>query len=571
MNLTDSKISRKPRKYFSEELDVSSWSALEREFGKLESETIGSPEELLEYWYKVGEMMDMVQEEMARRYIEMTRFTDSKEAKERYESFMNEIVSKSRRNEFLLKRKFYDSPFRKDLDSHEYGNLNRLISNDIELFREENIPVSIEESKMAMGYNAVIGGITAEFMGEEKTFVQLASYMKNPDREVRENAWHIRMNKLLENREVLNDLFDRLKPLRIKMAKNAGFDNYRDYMHRLKGRFTYSPEDIFRFHSSVEKAVLPFLKELDEDRKKKLGVDSLRPWDTKVEVDGRELVPFKTIDDFIDKGIQTLDRVDHQFALNLNMMKNTELLDLENRKGKAPGGYNYPLYETGAPFIFMNAIGNSDNVRTLLHESGHAMHTFAAVGNPVFEYKHTSMEAAELASMSMEMLTMNYWDTYYEDPEDFKKAKYEELSKAVEVLPWCMTVDAFQQWIYTNSEHTPEERTEYFSSLMDRFNTGVDWSGLEAEKGNLWLQQLHIFRVPFYYIEYGIAQLGALALYRNYTRDPKRAVEDYKRFISLGYSKPLNELYEAAGIEFDFSEKYISELVEFVREELSSL
>jgi len=342
-------------------------------------------------------------------------------------------------------------------------------------------------------------------------------------------------------------------------------------MHAKKNRFVYSVEDVCQFHDSVERVVVPFVAELNGKKCAELGVDSLRPWDTVVEPSGRVLKPFENMDEFIDKAVRVLAKVDPQFGLNLQKMKNSQLLDLENRKGKAPGGYNYPLDETGAPFIFMNATGTPANVRTMLHEAGHAMHSFSTVEERLITYRHTTHEAAELASMAMELLTMDYWDEYYRDSQELRIAKRDELVGTISFLPWCMTVDSFQQWIYTNPDHSARERDTMFATIFEKFNAGIDWSGLEKEKEIRWLLQPHIFTNPFYYIEYGIAQLGALAIYRNYRADKSKAVEDYKRFLRMGYSRPLDELYEAAGIRFDFSASYISELVDFVREEIESL
>ncbi|MFW6121995.1 MAG: M3 family metallopeptidase, partial [Petrotogales bacterium] len=330
-------------------------------------------------------------------------------------------------------------------------------------------------------------------------------------------------------------------------------------------------DDILTFHNSVEKIVVPFVKEYNRRRVKKLNIDKLRPWDLDVEPSGRKLIPFKTVDEFIYKAISILERVDGQFGKNFEEMKVSGLLDLENRKGKAPGGYNMPLYETGAPFIFMNAAKLPGDVRTILHESGHAMHSFSTADEWLLNYKSTPHEAAELASMSMELLTLDHWEDYYPNEGDYKIARRNELFGTISFLPWCMTVDAYQQWIYTNPDHTPEERENYFAGLLDRFDIGASWAGLEKYKKIRWMIQQHIFTNPFYYIEYGIAQLGALAVYRNYRRNGKNAIEDYKKFLKLGYSKSIDDLYDAAGIKFDFSESYISNLVEFIKEELEQL
>lgn len=572
MNFTNKKIIKKPRRYFSEYLDVTKWENVEIEMKKLEEEKITSPYELINFMEKIGELSDILSEEMAWRYINMTRFADNEEYSKKFNEFYAGIIAKTKPYDFKFNQKFYDSPYRKDLDKEEYAHLNMIIANDIELYREENIPLQVKEQELANKYGSIFSKLTVTYKGEEKTLSQLAPFLKDQDREVRREVWNLRMEKMMEKREEFNKLFDEMKELRVQQAKNAGFKNYRDYMHQAKGRFSYTPEDLMKFHDAVEKEVIPFLKEFTEERKNILKLDSVKPWDTSVDLDGKILKPFKEIDEFIDKAIDILHTIKPEFGERLNMMKNSEFLDLENRKGKAPGGYNYPLQETGAPFIFMNAVGLHRNVVTLLHEAGHAMHTFAMKNIKLDPYKNTPSEVAELASMTMEFLSMDHWDKYYKDPSDLKKAKCDQFKSALGFLPWCMIVDAFQHWIYLNPQHTMEEREEYFLSLLQRYNTGADWTNVEKFKKLLWLFQLHIFEVPFYYIEYGMSQLGALSVYRNYKKFGKeKALEKYEDFLKLGYTVPVDKLYEAAGIKFDFSAKYVKELVDFVKEELTAI
>ena len=569
MNYTKEKIVKGKRTYFPEDLDITKWKNVEKEMKKLEAEKINSAKGLIKFLEKVGELSDILAEEMAWRYITMTRFADKPENEKKFNEFYAGVIAKCKPYDFKFNRKFYDSPFRKELNEEKYALLNKIISNDIELYREKNIPLQVKEKELTNKYGAAFSKLTVKYKGEEKTLSQLAPFLKDPNRKVRKEVWNLRIDKMMEMRDEFNQLFDELKELRIQQAKNAGFDNYRDYMHQAKGRFSYTPADIMKFHDAVEKEVMPFLKELTEERKKILGLDSVRPWDTSVDLDGKILKPFKTIDEFIDKGIDILHKIKPEFGVRLNLMKNSDFLDLENRKGKAPGGYNYPLQETGAPFIFMNAVGLHRNVVTLLHESGHAMHTFAMKNIKLDPYKGTPSEIAELASMSMEFISMDLWNVYYKEEADFKKAKRDQLKGALGFLPWCMIVDAFQHWIYLNPDHTVEEREEYFVSLMNRFSSGVDWNGLENFKKIMWLFQLHIFEVPFYYIEYGMSQLGALSVYKNYkTSGKEEALKKYENFLSLGYTKPVNELYEAAGVKFDFSAKYVKKLVDFVKKEL---
>ncbi|MBM7560206.1 M3 family oligoendopeptidase [Marinitoga litoralis] len=570
MIVTNEKIEKKPRKYFKKEINLNSWDEVKGELEKLLNEDINSVEELLSFLEKWSELDSILSEEMAWRYIKMTCDTKEENSKAFNEFYAN-IVSPAQEYDFLLKKKFYDSPFRNELKGESYEHMNRLISRDIEIFRKENLPLMVKEQELSSKYGEIISKITVKYDGEEKTLSQMGIYLKNPDRKVREEAWRLINNAVVEHHEELEKLFDELKGIRIQIAKNAGYDNYRDYMHDAKRRFDFKPEDLYEFHNAVEKAVVPALTKLNEERKEKLGLESLRPWDTEVDVDGKILKPFEKEEEFVEKAIKILSKVDRNFAENLEKMKNTGFLDLINRKGKAPGGYNYPLSETGAAFIFMNAVGIHSDVRTLLHESGHAQHTFYSKDIPISHLKDFPSEIAELASMSMELLTLEYLDEYYSDPEDLKKAKREQLEGTLKILPWVMIVDAFQHWIYLNPNHTPEERDDYFASLMDRFNTDIDWKGLNKEKRIRWLRQLHIFEVPFYYIEYAMSQLGAIAVYKNYKENGKKAIEQYKEFLSSGYKYPVKKLYEIAGIKFDFSEKYISELVEFIMNEISKI
>ncbi|QTA37349.1 M3 family oligoendopeptidase [Thermosipho ferrireducens] len=569
MVYTNETIQKKQRKFYPY-INSTSPEEIISELKKLLESPINSPEDIIELVEKFTEINDIVSEEMGWRYIKMTCNADNKKYINDFNNYFANVVAKLKPYTFKFEKKIQTSA-QKDLLPEKYKLMIEIISNNTKLYREENVKLQVEERKLANKYGSIYGSITVKFKGEEKTLQQLTPYLKDPDRNIREEAWKKRYEGLLSKKKELDELFDTLKEIRIKQAKNAGFDNYRDYIHKLKGRFEYTPDDLFKFHEAVEKKVVPFSIERMQSRAQKLKIDSVKPWDTSVDPDGRVLKPFHSTEEFIVKAIKTLGKVNQTFGKRLEMMKNSGLLDLENRKGKAPGGYNYPLPETGAPFIFMNATGQSGDVRTLLHESGHAMHTFETVNIPIMYYRPIRMEIAELASMTMELLTLHYWNEYYNDNEDFRKAMIEELENALLFLPWCMTVDAFQHWIYTNPDHTPEERDNYFGTLMDKFNKGVDWSGLDVEKKTRWMFQLHIFQAPFYYIEYGMAQLGALAIYKNYVKAPEATVENYIQFLKSGYKVPIDKIYEIAGIKLDFSEEYISEIVDFAKDRLSEL
>ncbi|BAL81130.1 M3 family oligoendopeptidase [Caldisericum exile] len=568
--MEDLVIKRRPRKYYREDFTVENKENFERALRDLLNEPTNNKDELLCFLEKWGELSDILEETYAWKYINMTRFMDKKEYQDDFNKFYSEVVSLAMQYDFMLKKKYYDLPARHEFTEPEFKHLDTIISNAIEIFREENIPLFVKEHEISNKYGEIIAKLTVNFRGEEKTFSQMNVFLKDPDRGIREEAWQKKYEALSKVSTDLAKIFDQLKEIRVKQAKNAGFENYRDYKHIEKGRFSYTVQDVLNFHDVVKNTVVPFLKERNEIKRQKLGLDSLRPWDTSVDVDNRILKPFNTIEEFVDKAIKVLGHVDDEFGINLLKMKTSDFLDLENRIGKAPGGYNMGLPEHGSSFIFMNAVGLNSDVRTLLHESGHSLHSKYTSNILIHPFKDYPMEVAELASMSMEMFTVDYLYEYYDKPEDLKKAKREQIEGALAFLPWCIAVDSFQHYIYT-SDADENKREEYFENLMKDLASGVDWSGLEERLRILWMQQLHIFEVPFYYIEYGFAQLGALAMYKNYKENREKTIKNYKEFLSLGYKKPVPELYKVAGIEFKFSEDYVKDLVDFVRDELKLL
>ncbi|MDX5442525.1 MAG: M3 family oligoendopeptidase, partial [Hymenobacteraceae bacterium] len=347
-------------------------------------------------------------------------------------------------------------------------------------------------------------------------------------------------------------------------------ENFRDYMFAALGRFDYSPQDCFNFQDSIQKTVVPETEKFDKERKEKLQLNTLRPWDLDVDPTGQPpLSPFKTGEELLEKTIEVFYRLDPYLGDCLATMKEMGHLDLVSRKGKAPGGYNYPLDEIGVPFIFMNATSNLQDVVTLLHEGGHAVHSFLTRELPLNDFKHPPSEVAELASMSMELISLDHWDVFFPDEEERKRAKRQHLEGVLETFPWVATIDKFQHWVYENPEHTLQQRHEKWTEIFDSFNQRVtDWSGLEHVKPYIWQKQLHLYEVPFYYIEYAMAQLGAIAVWKNYKQNPMQGLEAYKRALSLGYTATIGEIYEAAGIKFDFSASYIKSLVEFVKGEM---
>jgi len=559
------------RRYYSREFTAEELTVIEGEIEILKNAPVESMEDLVEFMEKYSEISVIIEETMAWKYINMTRFADKEEYSKAFNDYYGSVVAAFNKGSFDLNKKIYENKFFKELPDNRYENYKKILANEIEMYDERNVELGVEESELANKYGEIISKISIEFQGEEHTLLGMKKYMQEKDRSVREEAFRKRYAALEEVSEELNTLFDELIKLRVKMAENKNFDNYRDYMHEAKARFSYTPEDLYEFHTAVEKTVVPFLTELNREKAEKMGIGVLKPWDTDVSVDGKKLKPFDEIEDFIGNGISAMGDVKTEFGERLKYMRDNEFLDLGNRKGKAPGGYNYPLYESGVPFIFMNAVGVHTDVVTLMHEAGHAMHSFATRDERLITYQDSPSEVAELASMSMEFMSMDGWKNYYPVHEDYIKAKREQVVRSLETLPWVMIIDAYQHWIYLNPENTAGDREVKFRELMERFNPGIDWTDLDIQKGIAWLNQLHIFEVPFYYIEYAISQLGAVGMYKNYKENPEKALVNYENFLKLGYSKSIEEIYETAGLKFDFSEGYIKELVDFLAMELKEL
>jgi oligoendopeptidase F len=402
---------------------------------------------------------------------------------------------------------------------------------------------------------------------------QASVHLKNQNEALRSQVYHKIATRRRQDIDTLNVLYTDLIQKRHELAGNAGFDNYRDYMFQSMGRFDYTKEACFDFHEAVAQKVVPLVKEIQQKKLQKLGKSSFKPWDLEVDPDGKEpLKPFNSGNEMLEKTIEIFNQMDAYFGDCLHTMKEMGHLDLESKEGKAPGGYNYPLYEIGVPFIFMNSVGLHRDLVTMVHEGGHAIHSFLNRELTLTAFKNIPSEAAELASMSMELLSMMYWGAFYPNAEDLYRAREEHLEDILKVLPWIAQIDAFQHWVYTNPTHSIEERSAQWLALSKRFGTGLtDWTGFEDLQANSWQRQLHLFEVPFYYIEYGIAQLGAIGVWKNSLENEAKAIEQYKAGLSLGYTRSLPEIYETAGVTFDLSPKRIGELMEFVDSYLRSL
>jgi oligoendopeptidase F len=560
-------IVKTQRRFLPEKVKVTAWEIIEPYFTQLLNREINSSVELEDWLKDRSELDAFLSEDLAWRYVRMTCDTENKDLEAAYLFFVTEIEPKISPLNNQLNKKLFDSDFFDTLNNDPtYFIYLRGVKKEIELFREENVPLFAQIATESQKYGAIIGSLSVIIEGKELTLQQASNYLKNPDRKKREDAFAKINEKRLAKSAELDELFDKLISLRHQVAINAGFANFRDYMFAAMGRFDYTPQDCFAFHDAIQKEVMPLVKQFAEQRKKELGYD-LRPWDMDVDTKNREaLEPFTSGKDLLDKTVRCFRKVDDYFAWCIETMDNMERLDLESRKGKAPGGYNYPMAETGVPFIFMNAASSTRDVETMVHEGGHAVHSFLSKDLALAAFKSFPSEVAELASMSMELISYEGQNEFYPNEEDFNRAKEEHLEGIIKILPWIATIDKFQHWIYTHPTHTVEERKAYWLALGKEFGTGmVDWSGYELAQAYTWQKQLHLFEVPFYYIEYGMAQLGALAVWRNYLKDKTKAVQQYKEALSLGYTKTIGEIYKTAGIEFNFSDKYIKELIQFVK------
>ena len=565
-------IEKKPRVFVPENLEIK-WENLEPLFEELTSREIQSVEDLERWLQNRSELEAVLEEDFGWRYIRMTCDTSNEELLRDFQYFATEIEPKIAPIANELNKKFIECPFTAQLDKDKYFVFIRGIKRALELFREENVPLLTEIQVTQQKYQAITGAMTVTLDGREYTLEQASVFLKDPDRSKRQQAWEAITARRLQDKDQLDDLFNQLLQLRHRVALNAGFENFRDYMFQALGRFDYTPHDCYKFHAAIEREIVPILKQQAEIRQKALGVDALRPWDMDVDISGKPaLKPFNTGQELIDKSINCFDSLDPYIGERLKIMRENGLFDVESRKGKAPGGYNYPLAETGAPFIFMNSANTFRDLTTMVHEGGHAVHTFITADLELNDFKHLPSEVAELASMSMELISMDKWEVFFSNDEDLKRAKKDQLRDVLKTLPWVAVVDQFQHWIYTNPKHTTEERKTAWKEIFAPFgNNFANWSGYEEALENLWQKQLHIFEVPFYYIEYAIAQLGAIAVWKNYKENPEEALKKYLEALKLGYTKTIKEIYKTAGIKFDFSSEYVRELAKFIKKELARL
>ena len=561
-----------PRRFLPETIDLTDTAQLAPVFDRLKNELVAAETVAqLEAWLaNHSEVCAALGESSALAYIAMTCQTDDP-AREQAHLHIIEVVDPwLKPRQFALMQKLASLPLFAKLPE-TYAVYRRSVEAQVKIYREENVPRETAVAKLTQQYQKLSGSMTVQFDGQEQTLARMARVQEEPDRARRQAAWEAVTARRGQEIDKFEDIFEELLKLRHQIALEAGFENFRDYTFANYERFDYTPEDCLKFQAAIEHHIVPRVRELQRRRQEKLGVETLRPWDLGVDPDHRPpLHPFTDSAELVEKSQQIFQRLDPRLGAYYDVLRRQALVDLDNRKGKAPGGYQSTLTEARVPFIFMNAVGAHRDVEVMLHESGHAFHALAAREQPLHAYRGAPIEFCEVASMGMELLAAPHLDIFY-PAEDARRARRDHLEGIIKFFPWMAAVDAFQHWIYMHPDHTRAERAAYWTGLMERFGGIEDFTGYEQARAHLWHRQLHIFEIPFYYVEYGIAQLGALQLWQASRRDLPAALDAYLAGLRLGGSRPLPELFAAAGLKFDFSDKTIAPLMENVSDSLLEL
>lgn len=566
-------VEKQKRHFLPNDFVLEDWAKIEPFFNELLERRLKNVTELRKWLRDLSELEAFLEEAGAWRYIRMTINTADENACAAYKAFITEIQPRVAPLSNQLNRKLVESPYAKELSGDAYRVYLRSIRNDIRLYREKNVTLQTKLQHLAQTYSGITGAMEVTYNGQTLTMQEASKMLSYTDRNLREQIYATTSALREQHIDQIEAVFDEMITLRNEVASNADYADYRSYMFSALGRFDYRIDDCIDFHKSIEVVIMPAALEISKKRLQALQLDQLKPWDLAVDPAGRApLKPFEQVEDLLDGSICVFDKIDPFFGDCLRSMRDQGHLDLGSKKGKAPGGYNYPLYESGMPFIFMNAVGTQRDLVTMMHEGGHAVHSFLSHPLELTAFKGCPSEVAELASMSMELISMDHWAVFYADEQECTRAKREHLEDILTTLPWIARIDAFQHWLYTNPSHSRADRVSAWLKLDERFgNELIDWSGYEKSRSYSWQRQLHLFEVPFYYIEYAIAQLGAIAVWKNYKENGAKALEQFKNALALGYSRPIGEIYNAAGVEFDFSIGYLRKLISFLQSELEAL
>ncbi len=563
--------------FIPEDFDASSWENIEPYVDDLIQRNLSCSSCLEKLISDSSNLAEHISETGALLYIEMTCDTENETKKNDFLNFVENVRPKLSKFSDKLNRRIAEHPSVGDLPDR-YDLMIRGIKSDIDIFREENIPLGVEQTKLVTKAQGITGGMTVEFEGEERTFPEMKAFLESNNRSMREKAWKSMVSRWMNDSEELSEIFDELIKIRHEIAKNAGFDSYTNYMFKAMHRFDYTVEDCLTFHNSIEKVCMPIVREINEKRRSSFNLEILSPWDVNEksgsgpDIEGKNpLRPFENVGEMVQKLSELFHKMSRDLGNKFDKLVEMDTLDLETRKGKAPGGYQYYLEKSRVPFIFMNAAGLQGDLETMIHESGHAFHSLYCGHLDLIDERNYPIEFAEVASMSMELLTQDEWKIFYDNDDEVNRAILSHLEGVVFLLPWIATIDAFQHWIYANPNHTREERTEYWLSLRDRFGSKMDWKDNEDFRELSWQQQGHLFGVPFYYIEYGIAQLGALQLWQTHRKSPEKALKDYENAMKLGNTKILPELFAAAELKLGFDEKHVDSLINEVKTDMAEV
>jgi len=562
--------------YVDDDFDPSSWKEVEAYTEELLNRKISCSKCLEGIIRDASELSEHISEKGALLYIGMTCDTENEEKKGAFLDFVENVRPKLSEFSDSLNRRIVGHEAVEDLPER-YDLMIRSMKNDVEIFRKENIPLSVEQTKLVTEAQTINGAMSVEYEGEEYTIPEMRVFLESNERSVREGAWKAVADRRLEDEGRLSEIFDQLIVIRNEMAINAGFETYTDYMFRAMERFDYTKDDCLEFHDAIEAVCVPLMREINSRRIRSLSLGSLRPWDVNEktgvgpDLEGRApLKPFADVNEMVSKLSRLFHRMSTDLGEKFDMLVEMDTLDLDTRKGKAPGGYQYYLQKSRVPFIFMNAAGLQGDLETMIHEAGHAFHSIYCGHLELIGERSYPIEFAEVASMSMELMTQNEWGEFYND-EEANRARIGHLEGIIFLLPWIATIDSFQHWLYSNPGHTRDERKTVWNSIRDRFGSNMEWGDYQGHRDTSWQQQGHLFGVPFYYVEYGIAQLGALQLWRTQRKDSVKALSDYSNAMALGNTKTLPELFSAADIELGFGEEHLGSLISEVRMAMAEL
>lgn len=566
-------LEKRQLKLFPQDIKIDTWNDLKPYADILSGYEPSSVEDYgrwIENWFEFGLV---VAEEYHWRYIRQSQNTADPDAKKRYNEYFSGIENQVTLLNNQLEKKALSSPYLYQFEAKGFDIIKRAWQSNNDLFVESNVELQSQSDIKANEYNAIRGPMVVILDNEALTLQQAATRLEWPQREKREEAWLATRNKMYESKDAFDAVMDSLIKIRHQIALNAGFENYRDYMFKKLQRFDYGTKEAFDYHEAVEKKVVPLLTKIYTKQKETLGLDKLRPWDTDCDPYNRqEIKAFDNTDEFIEKMEQSAHAIDPDFGRTISDMKKNNMFDVDSRPNKTSGAYNASMPISRTSFMSGNFTGVVHDLVTGVHEGGHAWHAYLMMDLSLTGNEGVPMEMAELASMSMELISHDQWHRFMPDEEECNRAKLKHYQDILYVMVLVAKMDSFQHALYENPAMTPAQRHEAFKKVEERYDTGcIDYSGLEHLRNAYWHNQRHLFGMPFYMLEYGFAQTGALGINKNYDENPDLALQQYKKALSSGYQIILPELYKTAGVEFDFGVNKLDELMAYLEPKIEGL